>query len=181
MNLRHELILAIEKYLPLWFAIMLPWILGVILIAIYVAPPQEIEERILNTAKELRTIFANKSFHELVLMILLNNAFINSMLLIPFLNIIIAIEMTLQTAWVLRMFLVINNIDLYTAYTLLLMPHTYIEFLAYTIAFTTSLRIMFNLFRRRKFEKIYILINIILILLSYLLLSISSIIETIGI
>jgi len=181
MNLRRELILAIEKYLPLWLAILLPWILSVIFIAIYIAPPQEIEEQILNTVNELNTILANKSFHELILMIFLNNASINSMLLIPFFNIVIAIEMTLQTAWVLRMYLIINNNDLYISYTLLLMPHTYIEFLAYTIALTTSLRIMFNLFRRRKLEKAHILVDGIIVLLSYLLLFISSVIESIGI
>jgi len=180
MDLRHRLIFTIEKYLPLWFAIVLPWILSVIFIAIYTAPPQEIEEQILNTVNELNTILANKSFHELILTIFLNNASINSMLLIPFLNIVIAIGMTLQTAWVLRMYLVINNIDLYTSYTLLLMPHTYIEFLAYTITLTTSLRIMFNLFRR-KTEKVDILIDVIIVLLSYLLLFISSVIESMGI
>ncbi|ADM28351.1 hypothetical protein Igag_1549 [Ignisphaera aggregans DSM 17230] len=78
------------------------------------------------------------------------------------------------------MYLVINNIDLYTSYTLLLMPHTYIEFLAYTITLTTSLRIMFNLFRR-KTEKADILIDVIIVLLSYLLLFISSVIESMGI
>jgi len=181
MDLRHRLIFTIEKYLPLWFAIVLPWILSVIFITIYIAPPQEIEEQILNTVHELNTILANKSFHELVLIIFLNNASINSMLLIPFLNIVIAIEMTLQTAWVLRTYLVINNIDLYTSYTLLLMPHTYIEFLAYTIALTTSLKIMVNLFRRRKTAKADILIDGIIVLLSYLLLFISSVIESIGI
>ncbi|ADM28350.1 hypothetical protein Igag_1548 [Ignisphaera aggregans DSM 17230] len=95
MDLRHRLIFTIEKYLPLWFAIVLPWILSVIFIAIYTAPPQEIEEQILNTVNELNTILANKSFHELILTIFLNNASINSMLLIPFLNIVIAIGMTL--------------------------------------------------------------------------------------
>lgn len=181
MNLKREIVSTLEKYLPLWLAIMLPWILGIILIAIYVAPPQEIEEQILNAVNELNTILANKKFHELILMIFLNNAAINLMLLIPFFNIVIAIEMTVQTAWVLRTYLVINNNDLYISYTLLLMPHTYIEFLAYTITLSTSLRIIFNLFRRRKLEKTSILVDAVLISLSYLLLFTSSVIETIGI
>jgi len=180
MDLRPRLVFTIEKYLPLWFAIVLPWILSIVFIAIYIAPPQELEEQILNTAHELNTILANRSFHELILIIFLNNASINSMLLIPFLNIVIAVVMTLHTAWVLRMYLVTKNIDLYTSYILLLMPHTYMEFLAYTIALTTSLRIMFNLFRRRKTEKSDILIDGIIVLLSYLLLFISSVIESIG-
>ncbi len=181
MNLKHEIALAIEKYLPIWLAIMLPWILCLILVSIYIAPPQELEKQILNIVHELNNTLANKKFYELVLIIFLNNAALNSMFLIPFFNIVISIEMTIQTAWVLRMSLIASNNDLYTSYILLLMPHTYIEFLAYTITLTTSLRIGFSLLRRRKLEKISILVDATLILLSYLLLFISSIVETMGI
>lgn len=130
-------------------------------------------------AKESALIF----IFGLTLIIFINNAIANLLFLLPFIGPLFYTYSIMLTGAVLRYFVEAYNQPIYheeLLISLMCMPHTYIEFLGYSIAVTESIYIAVVIIKRSITRK-----NMIEYLkmlgLSYLVLAIAALIETITI
>jgi len=191
-----DIVLSLRRRVFIWLILMFLSIVGLILgyIYAYTVFPEDLLrlgfERLSGVAREASEISKSFSFDRilrLAIAIFINNAVANLLFMIPFFGLIIYVYVITFTGAVLRFYIDYiltesrySSPKLSILLTLLITPHTYIEFLAYAITVTESIAFSISIIKT-KLSKKNILSYFALLGLSYLILYIAAIVETLTI
>ena len=174
--------------LPLIGAVLVATIIFFSIAVLFIAIPPQLRDALRDEIERMKSVISSSSLGELVIAIFINNARANTMLAIPILNIIVYPSMLLSTAWALRIdvemqltSIGMGGVDLFTALaaalaTLFILPHTYIEFLSYSITFVASSKLMIYMFKRN-IDKERVKYYLFLVAVSMAILFIAALIE----
>ncbi|MEL9939947.1 MAG: stage II sporulation protein M [Ignisphaera sp.] len=174
--------------LPIIGAVLVATIIFFSIAVLFIDVPPQLVDALRDEIKRMEGIANISSLGEITLAIFSNNAQVNVMLAIPVLNIIVYPMMLLSTAWALRIAVEmqlttvgIGGVDLFTALAtalaiLLISPHTYIEFLSYSITFVASSKLMIYMFKRN-IDKERVKYYLFLVAVSMAILFIAALIE----
>lgn len=174
--------------LPLIGAVLVATIIFFSIAVLFIAIPPQLRDALRDEIERMKSVVSSSSLGELVIAIFINNARANTMLAIPILNIIVYPSMLLSTAWALRIdvemqltSIGMGGVDLFTALaaalaTLFILPHTYIEFLSYSITFVASSKLMIYMFKRN-IDKERVKYYLFLVAVSMAILFIAALIE----
>ncbi len=139
------------RHALLWILIAVASLFTLIALSIAVPPPSWLVNELTKTVSELQKITAARTPLGLAMIIFVNNARIALLFSIPLANIAIYIPVMLMTAWTGRMLAeLIAGKSWPTALAMLLAsPHSYLEFIAYSIVLVEGVLLGLKLVKRR--------------------------------
>lgn len=183
-NAFNHWIKQLVKDLPLTLAIMISSLALLVLVAMYTEPPDFIRIEIENEIKDILMAIANSTYIEKVYNIYTRNAFANILFVLPFfINIAMYISTMVTTAWALHISAIMLESSIgvpayLSVMSLIVMPHTYLELLSYSLSITASLRFTVSLIKRR-IDRTALYCFLFTVLLSNAMLLLSAVIEAI--
>lgn len=135
----------------LWILIAVVLLYILIGIALTVPPPPWFKSVLESVAQRLQKEAATVTWSKLVAFLFLNNVRIALLLSIPLINVVVLIPVMLMTAWLGRILaeVVAGKSWALVMVMLLATPHSYLEFIAYSIVLTEGVYLGWKIVRRR--------------------------------
>ncbi|MDK6028359.1 stage II sporulation protein M [Ignisphaera sp. 4213-co] len=169
--------------LPLIGAVLVFSIIFFSVATLFIDVPQQFVDTIRDEVKKMESIARETNFLAILLAIFSNNAQVNIMISIPFLNIVMYPTMILSTAWALRVYVglqsskanIFNDLVYFLA-LLFLMPHFYIEFFSYSLSLVASMKLAISMLKK-EINKEKVRYFLFLVVFSMALLFIAAFIE----
>lgn len=184
MNSFNSWLRQLIESLPLALAIVISSLALLVSIAMYVEPPDALRDAIEDEIRNISIALTNTSFIERVYIIYTRNALVNTLFILPFfINVAIYIFTMVTTAWALGTSAL--NLEIATGVPkyisillLMLMPHTYLELFSYSLSIIVSLKLTLS-FIKRRVDRTILYNSIATIIVSYIILLLSAVIETV--
>ena len=135
----------------LWILIAVVMLFTLIGIALTVPPPPWFRSVLETVAQHLQKEAIAITWSKLVAFLFLNNVRIALLLSIPLINVTVLIPVMLMTAWLGRVLAEMVAGKSWTLVMLMLLatPHSYLEFIAYSIALTEGLYLGWKIVKRK--------------------------------
>ncbi len=151
MNVLTEFTNRSIQHALLWILVAIASLFILVALSIAIPPPSWLVDELTKTVSELQKTATTQSPLGLAIVIFTNNARVALLLSIPLANIAIYISVMLMTAWTGRMLaeLIAGKSWPTLLAVLLASPHSYLEFMAYSIVLVEGLLLGLKLVKRR--------------------------------
>ena len=162
----------------LWILIAVVLLYTLIGIALTVPPPPWFRTILETLVQRLQEEVATITWSKLVTFLFLNNVRIALLLSIPLINIVVLIPVMLMTAWLGRILaeIVAGKSWPLVMVMLLATPHSYLEFIAYSIVLTEGIYLGWKIIKR-KAERTDLYVHGLYIAMSIAILAFAAMVE----
>ena len=162
----------------LWILIAVVLLYALIGIALTVPPPPWFRTILETLVQRLQEEVATITWSKLVTFLFLNNVRIALLLSIPLINIVVLIPVMLMTAWLGRILaeIVAGKSWPLVMVMLLATPHSYLEFIAYSIVLTEGIYLGWKIIKR-KAERTDLFVHGLYIAMSIAILAFAAMVE----
>ena len=162
----------------LWILIAVVLLYTLIGIALTVPPPPWFRTILETLVQRLQEEVATITWSKLVTFLFLNNVRIALLLSIPLINIVVLIPVMLMTAWLGRILaeIVAGKSWPLVMVMLLATPHSYLEFIAYSIVLTEGIYLGWKIIKR-KAERTDLFVHGLYIAMSIAILAFAAMVE----